>query len=455
MRKIMDRIKDFDEIYTKYDINNIKPLLDNCMNCNEPFCSNKIILENHFIGCPIDVDIKKIISLLKYNLFDEAYAELIKNNPFPELVCRVCEGYCEKSCINNKNNINVPIKDIVRTLADYGLDNNLVESNNITSNNKKINIIGSGIAGLSCAYHLLKNGYKVTIYEKEKEAGGTLMYGISNMRLDKSILKRRIELLKKMGAEFILDTEISRVISPMDLLNSSDALIVSSGVVKKLYSTKGMGLKNIMYATDYLKKVTKNILDTGISNILENKSVLVLGSGKTTEDVISYAIREKAKMVATIDYKNMPPLNRTNSWPLPSDALEVSEAYKEARSKMVMDPRSYNMTIREIVGTTEVESLKICQVKWIDNKPVMQDHDQIFPVDVVIISIGTMGYEEDLISYFDLDIINKLVDEKNHKNSDKVFICGDALLNNGITPLAEKDGLNCAKEVIEYLEAKY
>lgn len=455
MRKIMDRIKDFNEIYTKYDINNIKPLLDNCMNCNEPFCCNKIVIDNHIIGCPIDVDIKKIISLLKYNLYDEAYYELIKNNPFPELVCRVCDGFCEKSCINNKNNINVKILDIVRTLADYGLDNNLIDCNNITTNNKKINIIGSGISGLSCAYYLLKNGYKVTIYEKEKEAGGTLMYGVSNMRLDKSILKRRIELLKKMGAEFILDTEISRVISPIDLLNDSDALIVSSGVVKKLYSVKGMGLKNILYATDYLKKVTKNILDKGISDILENKSVLVLGSGKTTEDVISYAIREKAKMVATIDYKNMPPINRTTSWPIPSDALEVSEAYLEARYKMVMDPRSYNMTIKEIVGTKEVESLKICQVKWIDNKPVLQEKEQIFPVDVVIISIGTMGYEEDLISYFDIDIINKLVDEKNHKNNNKVFICGDALLNNGITPLAEKDGINCAKEVIEYLETKY
>ena len=273
------------------------------------------------------------------------------------------------------------------------------------------------------------------------------------MRLDKSILNKRIELLKKMGIKFLCNTEVTRVISPMDVLENSDAVVIASGVVKKAYTVKGMGLKNVMYATDYLKKVTKNILDKGISNILENKSVLVLGCGKTTNDVISYAVREKAKMVATVDYKNMPPLKRTTSWPYPDDSINNNEAMLEARAKMGMDPRSYNMTIREINGTSEVESVKICQVKWENNKPVLQERDQIFPIDVVIVSIGNIGFEEDLINYFDIDIVNKMVDENNHKNNKNVFICGEALIHNGITPLAIKDGIICAKEVIKYLEA--
>ena len=214
-----------------------------------------------------------------------------------------------------------------------------------------------------------------------------------------------------------------------------------------------MGLKNVMYATDYLKKVTNNILTTGKSNILENKSVLILGSGDTTDDVISYAIRENAKMVATVDHKNMPPLKRTTSWPMPDDSINNNEAVLDARSKMGMDPRSFNMTIREINGEVSVDSVKICQVKWIDNKPVLMEHDQIFPIDVVIVSIGNIGFEEDLINYFDIDIVNKLVDENHHKNSKNVFICGEALINNGITAFAIKDGIKCAKEVEEYLEA--
>ena len=452
MRSIGDRIKDFNEIYDTYNIYEIKPLIDNCLSCNYPFCM-KMVMDNHVIGCPLDIDIKKIISLIKYDLIDEAYAELTKNNPFPELTCRACEGYCELSCSQNRDKEVVKIKDMIRTLSDYALNNNLAKYDKAINDRKTINIIGSGASGLACADYLVRNGYKVNVYEKESYPGGTLMYGISNMRLDKSILKKRIELLKEAGVTFYTDSEITRVISPMDILRESDALVISSGVLRKAYSCKGMGLKNVMYATDYLKKVTKNILDTGKSNILENKTVLVLGAGKTTDEVVSYALRENVKMIAAIDMKNMPPRARTTSWPLPDDSYKLSFAYDEARHKMLMDPRSFNMTLREIAGDKEVESAKICQVKYVDGKPVMQDRDQIFPIDIVIISIGNVGYEEALLNYFDIDIVNKLVDENNHKNSNKVFICGDALIHNGVTALAVKDGIKCAKEVIEYLEA--
>lgn len=452
LRRPIDRIKDFDEIYAPLNINDIKPLISKCMNCSESFCSKNMLVNNVNIGCPLEIDINKIIALLKYDLLDEAYEELTKNNPFPEITERVCKGYCEYSCINCKDNNPVEIKKILRTLADYGLNKASAEKVNILSK-KKINIIGSGASGLACANYLIDKGYNVTVYEKEKEVGGTLLYGISNMRLDKKILKKRIDLLKKKGVNFLTDTEVTRVISPMDVLKDSDALVIASGVIKRRFVTKGMGLKNVMYATDYLKKVTNNILDTGKSNILENKSVLILGSGDTTNDVMSYAIRENAKMVATIDYKNMPPLKRTTSWPMPDDSINNNESALEARSKMGMDPRSFNMTIREINGETCVESVKICQVKWIDNKPTLMEHDQIFPIDVVIISIGNIGFEEDLINYFDIDVVNKLVDENHHKNSKNVFICGEALINNGITAFAIKDGIKCAKEVEEYLEA--
>lgn len=452
MRRPIDRIKDFNEIYDSYKIEDLKELSSKCISCTDPFCSKKMVLDNNIIGCPMNININKIMSLIKYGLNKEAYLELIENNPFPEITERICDGFCESACINNKENNPTQIKDILRTLADYGLDN-YQDIKMEDKKDKKVSIIGSGASGLSCAYFLAKSGYDVTVYEKELYPGGTLLYGVSNMRLDKSILSKRIELLKKMGIKFLCNTEVTRVISPMDVLENTDALVIASGVVKKAYTVKGMGLKNVMYATDYLKKVTKNILDKRISNILENKSVLVLGCGKTTNDVISYAVREKAKMVATVDYKNMPPLKRTTSWPYPDDSINNNEAMLEARAKMGMDPRSYNMTIREINGETEVESVKICQVKWENNKPVLQERNQIFPIDVVIVSIGNIGFEEDLINYFDIDIVNKMVDENNHKNNKNVFICGEALIHNGITPLAIKDGIICAKEVIKYLEA--
>lgn len=450
MRNPVNRIKDFKEIYDSYNINELEPLLSKCNNCTDPFCSKNNSIES-IIGCPINISVNKVISLLKYGLVKEAYLELIKTNPFPEILERICDGYCEASCINAKDGKATEIKNILRTLADYGLDN-YVDIECAPNNGKKVSIIGSGLSGLIVAYSLRKKGYDVTVYEKELNPGGTLLYGITNMRLDKTILNKRIDLLKQMGIKFICNTEVTRVISPMEVLENTDALVIASGVVKKAYVCRGMGLKNVMYATDYLKKVTKNILDKGISNILENKSVLVLGCGKTTDEVISYAIREHVKMIGVIDYKNMPPLRRTTSWPYMDDSINTSEAVLDARTYMRMDPRSYNMTIREINGNSEVESVKICSVKWDNNKPILQDKDQVFPVDTVIISIGNIGAEEDLINYYNLDLVNKLVDENKHNNKN-VFICGDALINNGISALAIKDALKCAKEVESYLEA--
>ena len=279
------------------------------------------------------------------------------------------------------------------------------------------------------------------------------MYGTPNMRLDKSILNKRIGLLKKMGVNFICNMEVTRVISPMDVLANSDALVLASGVIKRRFICDGMGLKNVMYGVDYLKKATKNILDKGLSDITENKSVLIIGSGDTALDCLSYAIREKAKMVALIDWKNMPPIKRTTSWPFADDSIKPTEEILEARYKMFTDPRSYNMTVKEIKGTNFVESAKICNVKFDNGKAIVSDNSQEFPVDMVIVAIGNIGVEEDLVNTFKIDILNKLVDEKNHKNNKNIFICGDALINNGITSLAIKDGITCAKEVINYLEA--
>ena len=453
MRKVNERIKDFNEIYDSYNLDSIKELIDRCNTCNDAFCSNKICMDNKLTGCPLDINISKIISLMKYNLYKEAYMELIKNNPFPEICERVCKGYCEYACINNKDNNPTRIKDILRTLSDYAIDNGFVDVSTKEKKNKTVTIIGSGASGLSCAYYLIKEGYNVNVYEKDDRPGGTLMYGTPNMRLDKKVLNKRIELLKQMGINFILNSEVTRIISPMDVLCDCDALVLASGVVKRRFVCDGMGLKNVIYGVDYLKKVTKNLMENNISNITTNKNVLIIGSNDTSLDCLSYAIREQAKMVALIDYKNMPPLKRTTSWPFGDDSINPTEEIKEAISKTFMDPRSYNMTVKEIKGSSVVESAKICNVKWENGKAILNDNTQEFPIDMVIVAIGNIGVEEDLTNVFKIDIENKLVDENNHKNNKNIFICGDALINNGITPLAIKDGLTCAKEVIKYFEA--
>lgn len=451
MRRVDSRIKDFNEIWDYYDKTNINPILDKCLNCSDSFCSNSNDCFN--VGCPIKVNIPKIISLMKYKLYDEAYKELISVTPFPEILSRVCNGYCEISCINAKDGEATKIRDIIRFLSDYAFKNNLVKYDNLPPNGKKVSIIGSGASGLACADYLIKNGYSVTVYEKDDYPGGTLMYGTPNMRLDKSILELRIDALKEAGVKFLCNTEVTRVISPSDVLAFSDAVVLSCGRKEKIYSVSGRGLKNIVLGVDYLKQSTKNIVLNGYSNILEKKNVLIIGAGKTASDCLSIALREHASMVAIIDYKDMPKLKRSNSWPYEDDSLPIDYSIEEARFITKMEPRSYNSAVKEIKGEMVVQGVTVINVKWIDGTPYFDEKGMTFPIDTIIIAVGQASAEEDLLEYFNIDLINDNYNSKNHKNDKKVFICGEAILNNGITALAIEDGINCAKEVMEYLEA--
>lgn len=453
MKSVRERLLSFDEYNEKLDIEAISNKLDKCLNCSNPYCSSKMVLDNKLVGCPIGLKVPEVISLMKYGMYKEAYDIIKEATVFPEILSRICNGYCEISCLNSKENTSTEIKNIIRTLADYGLNNNFEQYSPPPKNGKNVAIIGSGLSGLVCADYLIKRGYNVTVYEKDMLPGGTLMNGTPNMRLDKNIVFKRINMLKSLGVEFLVDTEVSRVISPIDVMKDNDAVILATGVKQKNIMVEGRTLKNVIYATDYLKKVNYNVLDKGFSDIMKDKSILVVGSGKTASDVIATALREKAQMVATIDIKPIPPLKRRNFWPMESDALEIDYAIEEARYKTCMDPRGYSTALVEIEGNKEVSSVKVVGVDYVDGNIVYSANGMTFPMDYVLIATGSNGAEKELLDQFKINILNDFIANDNHKNNENVFICGDAYLDNGISIMAVNDALRCAKEVLEYLEA--
>lgn len=459
MRSPIERIKDFREIWERKSDEEIVSLAADCHNCKMPFCEKEMVIGMKSVGCPLECSISNICSLVKYGLWEEAYNELIKMNPFPEFTSRVCKGLCEISCINNKNNNPVKIREVELAIIEKAFDNGWVDDYVKVKKYKKISIIGSGPSGLAIAYSLRKAGYDIVVYEKNDMVGGMLMYGIPPMKLDKAILKRRIDMLTKMGIEFRTGINVGKDISSHELLIDSEAVIISSGSEVPIdINVPGRHFKSVLFAKEYLSRNTKKLIECGISDDLATgKNVLVLGSGDTSVECIATAIRQKARLVATMDIKDMPPLNRSNPWPEYPNNISNDYAYEEARTFMGLDPRSYNITVKEIAGDIDVKQAKSVNVRWERSEGmlvVMEDgNEKIFGVDLIILALGYIGPDTKLFDEFKINHQNKRpVCHNYHTSNEKVFVCGDALNGPTLVPKAIKDGLNCAIEVMKYLK---
>lgn len=460
MRKPLERIKDFNEIWERKSDEEIVSLANQCHNCEIPFCENEIIINKKSVGCPLGCPISKLCNLVKYGLWQEAYNELIKKNPFPEFTSRVCKGLCEISCINSKNNNPVEIKNIELSIIEHAFDNGWVSEEFCKIKKyKKVSVVGSGPSGLALAYVLNKNGYDVTVYEKSDRIGGMLMYGIPPMKLDKSIVKRRVDLMTKSGIEFVTGMDAGRTISAYDIMKDSEAVVLCIGCEEAVdINISGRRFKSVIMAKDYLSKNTRNLLDNGNSDYLaRGKNVLVLGSGDTASECIATAIREHAHLVATMDIKDMPPLKRTNAWPEYPNSMPNDYAYEEARAVMGLDPRSFNITIKEIAGDIDVRQAKSVCVRWNESEGMViateSGNEKIFDVDLIILALGYSNPDLRIFEDFKVKHFGKRpVCHNYHTSNSKVFVCGDALNGSSLVPKAIKDGLLCAEEVMKSLK---
>lgn len=460
MRKPLDRIKDFREIWEIKGNEEIVSLASECHNCELPFCESVINIKKKSVGCPLGCFISKICNLVKYGLWREAYVELIKSNPFPEFTSRVCKGLCEISCVNNKNDDPVKIRKIILRVIENAFENGWVEEEfSKVRKYKKISVIGSGPSGLAVAYALNKNGYEVTVYEKKDRIGGMLVYGIPPMKIDKSIVKRRIDLMIKSGIEFQNNMDIGRTVSSQDIMKKSDAVVLCIGCEEEVdINISGRRFKSVVMAKDYLSSNTRNLLDNGNSDYLASgKNVLVLGSGDTASECIATAIRQRAHLVATMDIKDMPPLKKTNSWPEYPNNLSNDYAYEEARAVMGLDPRSFNITIKEIAGDIDVRQAKSVCVRWNESEGMSivtdEGNEKIFDVDLIILALGFSNPDLRIFDDFKVNHFGKRPVSRNYRTSNnKVFVCGDALNGASLVPKAIKDGLMCANEIMRSLK---
>ncbi len=464
-RSIEKRITDYDELYEPFQTEERRKQAARCMNCGVPLCQSAMELAGAVTGCPLHNLIPEFNDELYRGHMQEALARLLKTNPFPEFTGRVCPALCEKACICGMNDMPVTIHDNECYIIEEAFANGwMVPQRKNKQRGKRVAIIGSGPSGLTVAECLNKRGHEVHVYEREVYAGGLLMYGIPNMKLDKTIVQRRITLMQQEGVNFHLNCNIGKDTQFHSLLDEYDALAICCGAKQpRDLNVEGRKHPSIHFAVDYLSAVTKTLFDQGTDREdkynAKGKKVIVVGGGDTGNDCVATCIRQGCASIVQLEMMPQPPLQRTKDNPWPQWPRVCKTDYGQEESKVLFgkDPRIYQTTVKRFlqkegkfygVETIRVEKIK-GQIKEVEGS------EQILEADMVLIAAGFTGCEtffckEGKLPLTDRNTIMTMPGTHQIKDT-PMFVAGDAHRGQSLVVWAIADGKACAKEIDHYL----
>ena len=340
-RNAKTRTKDWGELNSRLNEDELKYQAARCMDCGVPFCQSDT-------GCPISNIIPKWNELVFSSNWKDALNRLLMTNNFPEFTGRVCPAPCEGACVLGINEDPVGIKSIECAIIDKGFEMGwMVPQPPEERTGKTVAVIGSGPAGLAAADQLNRAGHEVTVYEKSDRIGGLLMYGIPNMKLDKRIVQRRVDFMAAEGVKFVTGVQVGpdSEVSLSSLRSSFDAVVISTGAqVPRDLRIKNRELDGIHYAMEFLHANTKSLLDSELEDgkylTAKDKHVIVIGGGDTGNDCIGTSIRHGAKSVTNFELLPQPPPERArdNPWPQWPRIYRVDYGHTECKVRRLTLP---------------------------------------------------------------------------------------------------------------------
>jgi glutamate synthase (NADPH/NADH) small chain len=461
-----ERVANWDEFHAHLPEDELKNQGARCMNCGIPFCHTGDVIENVTTGCPLHNLIPEWNDLVYRGKWREAYKRLTLTNNFPEFTGRVCPAPCESSCVLGINEEPVMIKEIEVSIIDRAFEEGWVQTDapKIRSG-KRVAVIGSGPAGLACADELNKYGHSVTVYERADRIGGLLMYGIPNMKLDKKIVERRVNLMRDDGIEFITNARVGTEISAAELKDDYDAVILACGAPQpRNLEIEGRDLQGIHYAMDFLAKNTKSYLDSAHSDRqfidVKDKNVIVIGGGDTGTDCIATSLRHGCRSVVQFEITAKPAekVLTHDNWLSKIRTFQIDYGQEEATEIFGDDPRTYEILTKKFIGDEQgnLTGLETVQIEWKDGKLAeIPGTEKVWKADYVFLAMGFTGAEKGNL-FADLGVElnernNIVVGENKQTTADKIFAAGDCERGQSLIVWAIADGRKAAEGVEEFL----
>jgi glutamate synthase (NADPH/NADH) small chain len=446
------RVIDFKEIYTPHDEQLLVTQGARCMDCGVPFCQSES-------GCPVYNLIPEWNDLVYNGRWEDALDRLHKTNNFPEFTGRVCPAPCEGSCVLGITSPPVTIKNIECSIIDRGFDEGWVVAKPPKKRTgKNIAVIGSGPAGLSAAAQLNQAGHSVTVYERADRLGGLLMYGIPNMKLEKDIVERRVQLLRDEGVVFKVNADVGRNVEIKTLIDDNDAVLLATGAtVARDLPVPGREGPGVHLAMEFLTASTKSLLDSNLEDgnyiSAKDKNVIVIGGGDTGTDCIGTSLRHGCKSLVNFELFPKPPEDRAanNPWPLWPRIYRVDYGHAEANELFGEDPRTYSINSKEILRNEDGSLKGILTIEVDEQLKEIPGTEKTWEADLIFISMGFLNPEHYINESLGMEIDgrgNFLANKSDYRTSvEKVYASADCRRGQDLVVRAINEGREAAREI--------
>ena len=458
-KPVEERIKHYEEFVIPLSDQEVSTQGARCMDCGIPFCHQ---------GCPVNNIIPDWNDLVWKGEWERAIVVLHSTNNFPEFTGRICPAPCQEACTLNIDGEPVTIKTIECAIVDKAWENDWIRP--LPAEHKtgrKVAVVGSGPAGMSCAQQLGRAGHDVTLFEKNDRIGGLLRYGIPDFKMDKRYIDRRVEQMEAEGVTFRPDTHIGADISTQQLMNDFDAIALTGGSEQSRdLPVPGRDLEGVYFAMQFLPQ--QNRRDAGdtvpadLSITATDKHVIVIGGGDTGSDCIGTSIRQGCKSVTQLEILPQPPEqeNKALTWPDWPNKMRTSSSQEEGAK------RDWSVATKAFIGENgKLRKIRCVRVEWVkDEQGAWQMNESEgsefeLEADLVLLAMGFVhpvqeGMLNDLgVAYDDRgNVKGDTEDTDAYRTSiDKVFAAGDMRRGQSLVVWAIREGRQCARAVDEFL----
>ena len=488
----LERIKNFDEFKMPKPIDERKTQAARCMNCGVPFCQAGEQFGGMYSGCPLHNLIPEWNDEIYRGDMKEAYERLKKTNNFPEFTGRVCPALCEAACTCGLNDDPVTCHDNELSIIEEAYEKGYIQPSEIKiRSGKKVAVIGAGPAGLAVADQLNKRGHNVTVFERSEYPGGLLMFGIPNMKLDKKVVKRRIDLMEEEGVVFKCSVNVGAEdcdITVDELKEEFDAVVIATGAkYARDLNVPGRDAKGVYFAVDFLSDSTRRVISgsgiikdaagtkkgaaknadlKGLIDIAKDKNVIIVGGGDTGNDCVGTCIRQGCKSVTQLEMMPAMPEERAanNPWPQWPKVLKTDYGQQEAIAVFGHDPRIYQTTVKELIKdkSGKLKAVKTVSLEFKKNEETgrmdmveVAGSEKELKCELLLIAAGFLGCEQYVMDAFNVEkgargtIATKADDYKTSVPG--IFTAGDCRRGQSLVVWGIAEGRACAAEVDQFL----